>query len=172
MSAEIVENEILEIKKKIRGLKKDIKDAKGPEAGKIQKSSQEGIDKLKKKLKGKEDELEGFTASEVTEKEVLQMIEVAATSEEVGDIENSFEGEIPEDIKEVLENRKQELSAEPKNLKQYPELRWKKTSAEKVAKVQKEDLALLKENPKNLHLCRLVGHDAKKGIALIKPKKK
>lgn len=172
MPVETTTKETLEIKKKIRGLEKDMKDAKGPEAGKVQKDAQDSIKKLKKTLKGKEDELEGLASPEVTEEEVLQMIEVAATSEEVGEIENSFEGEIPEDIKKVLDDRKQELSAEPKNSRQYPELRWKKVSDEEVAKVQKEDLALLKENPKNLHLCRLVGHDSKKGIALIKPKVK
>ena len=169
---EIVEGEILEIKNKIKGLKKDIKDATGPEASKAQASAQESINKLGAKLKEKEAELEGLTASEVTEKEVLQMIEVAATVEEVDGIEGDFQEEIPDDIKKALENRKKELSAEPANLKQYPELRWKKVSAEEVTKIQKEDLELLKENPKALKDCRLVGYDEKKGIALIKPKKK
>ncbi|MCH8985789.1 MAG: hypothetical protein IIB04_04145, partial [Acidobacteria bacterium] len=56
------------------------------------------------------------------------------TVEEIDEIEQSFEDEIPEDIKEVLEDRKQELSAEPKNLSQYPELRWKKTDIKEVMK--------------------------------------
>ncbi len=172
MSVESVEKKILEIKKKIAGLEKDTENAKGPEAGKIQKDAQDSINKLKAKLKEKEDELQGLTIPEVTEKEVLQMIELAATSEEIGEIEDSFEEEIPDGIKKAVEDRRQELSAEPKNLKQYPELRWKKVTPEEVAKVQKEDLDRLKENPKALKDCRLVGYDEKKGIALIKPKKK
>lgn len=172
MSVEILESEILKIKKKIIGLKKDIQAARGPGADKIQAGAQESIGKLEVTLKKKEEELQGLRIPEVTEKEVLQMIEVAATSEEVGEIEDSFEDEIPDNIKKAIENRKQELSAEPKNLKQYPELRWKKATKEEVAEVQKEDLDIIKKNPKNLHKCRLVGYDEKKGIALIKPKVK
>lgn len=172
MSEETLGKEIIETKKKISGLKNDIKKAKGPGASKIQAGAQESIGKLEVTLKQKEEELKGLTIPEVTEKEVLQMIEVAATSEEVGEIEDGFEGEIPDGIKEALEDRKQELSAEPKNLKTYPELRWKKTTKEEVADVQKEDLEIIKKNPKDLHKCRLVGYDEKRGVALIKPKVK
>jgi len=158
MSEETVRNEIIETKKKIKGLEKDIKDAKGPGAGKVQKSAQDSVTRLKGDLKKKEVELQDLTVPEVSEKEILQMIEVAAVTEELGEIEDSFQEEVPESIKKALENRKQELSAEPKNLKQYPELRWKKATLEEVLKAQEEN--------------RLVGHDPKKGIALIKPKGK
>lgn len=157
-NTKVLEGDIIEVKKKIVGLKKDIKDATGTEAGKIQKSAQGSIDKLSKELKDKESELGTLKLPEVTDKEVLEMIEFAATVEEVDEIEGSFEDEIPDDIKEVIENRRNELSAETKNLVQYPELRWKKASIEEVMKAQDEG--------------RLVGHDPKKGIALIKPKKK
>ena len=155
------------IRKKSMALKKTLKMQLGQrqarlnnqpkKASKTQQSAQESIKKLTDKLKAKEDEFESLSLPEVTENEVLVMIEVAATSEELGEIEDSFEGDIPEEIQKSIEDRKQEMSANPKNLKQYPELRWKKASIEEVMKAQKE--------------CRLVGHDPKKGIALIKPKK-
>lgn len=163
MPEEILKKEILETKKKINGLEKDIKGAKGPGAGKLQKSAQDSIVRLKGDLKNKEIELQDLTIPEVGEKEILEMIEVAASSEEVGEIEDGFEGEVPKSIEEAIANRRQELSAGPKNLKQYPELRWKKTSLEEVLTVQKKDMALPPEKR------RLVGHDEKKGIALIKP---
>ena len=166
---EILRKDVIEDKKKIVGLKKDIKDAKGTEASKIQQSAQESIKNLTKGLQEKETELDSLTLPEANEEEVLQMIEIAATSEEVGEIEGSFEGEIPQNIQEAIEDRRQELSAGPKNLRQYPELRWKKTSLEEVMEVQKEDMEL---PPGKQHLARLVGHDEKKGIALIKPKRK
>lgn len=152
-----LEEEVVGIKKKVSGLKKDIKDATGPEASKIQHSAQTSINKLTKQLKAKEDELESLKLPEVTENEVLEMIEFAAISEELDDIKDSFDGEIPEEIQKAIEDRKQEMSANPKNLKQYPELRWKKASIEEVMKAQEEG--------------RLIGHAPKKGIALIKPKK-